>query len=68
MSFLKRTLGAVLACAAIPLMAQTMDPKSATPPVAAKKPEVMVECGHPVSNITPAKIDAALPYTTHAVG
>jgi oligopeptidase B len=45
MSVLSRLLGAALACAALPLMAQLIDPRAATPPSAAKKPKVMVKFG-----------------------
>jgi oligopeptidase B len=45
MTLLPRIFGVALACAALPLMAQTMDPKAATPPSAAKKPKVMTKFG-----------------------
>ena len=38
-------LGTVLLCAALPLMAQRIDPTAAQPPLAAKKPKVMVKFG-----------------------
>lgn len=40
-----RMLAAALLLAAVPLMAQTIDPKAATPPAAAKKPKVMTQFG-----------------------
>jgi len=43
--FTNRFLGALLLCAALPLLGQTMDPKTAVPPVAAKKPKVMTTFG-----------------------
>jgi oligopeptidase B len=38
-------LGTVLLCAALPLMAQRIDPTAAQPPLAAKKPKVMAKFG-----------------------
>ena len=40
-----RLAAAALFLAALPLMAQTIDPTAATPPHAAKKPKVMVKFG-----------------------
>ncbi len=45
MSPILRILGATLACAALPIMAQTMNPTAATPPAAAKKPQAMTKFG-----------------------